>query len=195
MIRLNLLAIGLVSILALTSCKTAETPPTADSAGKAMTDATNTAKDKATDVAGAAKDKATEAAGAAKDAAGAAKDKATEAAGAAKDAAGAAKDKATTAAGKLTGTAPAGVASLTGVVTKTRTAIDAGDFEKAKMEISQFEGAWSKVEDGVKAKSPAAYDAIETSMKDTTGAVNAEDKPKALAALKALDNAVALAAK
>jgi Domain of unknown function (DUF4363) len=190
MIRLNLLAIGLVSILALTGCKTAETPPVAESAGKAVTD-----------VAGAAKDKATEAAGAAKDAAGAAKDKATEAAGAAKDAAGAAKDKVADAAGaakdKVASVAGAvtapGMANVAGVVSKTKAAIDAGDLEQAKSEMSKFEDSWSKVEKGVKANSPAAYDAIETNAKSAQSAVNNEDKAKALTALKALGTAVASA--
>jgi hypothetical protein len=183
MIRLNLLAIGLVSILALTGCKTAETPPTAESAGKAVTD-----------VAGAAKDKATETAGAAKDAAGAAKDKATEAAGAAKDkvagAAGAAKDKVAAVAGAV---AAPEMANVAGVVSKTKAAIDSGDLEQAKSEMSKFEDSWAKVEKGVKAKSPAAYDAIETNASDVRSAVNNEDKVKALAALKALGTAIASA--
>jgi hypothetical protein len=197
MIRFNLLAIGLVSILTLTGCKTTETPPTAESAGKAVTDVAGAAKDKATEAAGAAKD----AAGAAKDAAGAAKDKATEAAGAAKDAAGAAKDKVAGAAGaakdkvaSVTGAVAAPeMANVAGVVSKTKAAIDAGDLEQAKSEMSKFEDSWSKVEKGVKAKSPAAYDAIETNASDVRSAVNNEDKAKALAALKALGTAVASA--
>ncbi len=202
MIRLNLLAIGLVSILALTGCKTAETPPTAESAGKAVTDVAGAAKDKATDAAGAAKDKATDAA---KDAAGAAKDKVADAAGAAKDkvadAAGAAKDKVADAAGaakdKVASVAGAvaapEMANVAGVVSKTKAAIDAGDLEQAKSEMSKFEDSWSKVEKGVKAKSPAAYDAIETNSKSAQSAVNNEDKAKALVALKALGTAVASA--
>jgi Domain of unknown function (DUF4363) len=172
MIRLNLLAIGLVSILALTGCKTAETPPTAESAGKAVTD-----------VAGAAKDKATDAAGAAKDAAGAAKDKVA-------GAAGAAKDKVASVAGAV---AAPGMANVAGVVSKTKAAIDAGDLEQAKSEMSKFEDSWSKVEKGVKANSPKAYDEIETNAKSAQSAVNNEDKAKALAALKALGTAVASA--
>jgi high-affinity Fe2+/Pb2+ permease len=176
MIRLNILAIGLVSILALTGCKTAETPPTAESAGKAVTDAAGAAKDKATDAAGAAKDKAA-------DAAGAAKDKVA-------DVAGAAKDKVAGVAGAV---AAPGMANVAGIVTKTKAAIDAGDLEQAKSEMSKFEDSWSKVEKGVKANSPAAYDAIETNAKSAQSAVNNEDKAKALAALKALGAAVASA--
>jgi high-affinity Fe2+/Pb2+ permease len=165
MIRLNLLAIGLVSILALTGCKTAETPPAAESAGKAVTDVAGAAKDKATDAAGAAKDKVA-------------------------DAAGAAKDKVASVAGAV---AAPGMANVAGVVSKTKAAIDAGDLEQAKSEMSKFEDSWSKVEKGVKANSPAAYDAIETNAKSAQSAVNNEDKAKALAALKALDTAVASA--
>jgi hypothetical protein len=183
MIRPNLLAIGLVSILALTGCKTTETPPTAESAGKAVTD-----------VAGAAKDKATDAAGAAKDAAGAATDKVAGAAGAVKDkatdAAGAAKDKVASVAGAV---AAPEMANVAGVVSKTKAAVDAGDLEQAKSEMSKFEDSWSKVEKGIKAKSPATYDTIETNAKDAQSAVNSKDKAKALAALKALGTAIASA--
>jgi ribosomal protein S20 len=85
------------------------------------------------------------------------------------------------------------MANVAGVVSKTKAAIDAGDLEQAKSEMSKFEDSWSKVEKGVKAKSPAAYDAIETNAKDAQSAVNNEDKAKALAALKALGTAVASA--
>jgi Domain of unknown function (DUF4363) len=176
MIRLNLLAIGLVSILVLTGCKTAETPPTAESAGQAVTDAAGAAKDKVADTAGAVTDKA-------KDVAGAAKDKAT-------DAAGAAKDKVAAVAGAV---AAPEMANVAGVVSKTKAAIDAGDLEQAKSEMSKFADSWSKVEKGVKAKSPAAFDAIETNANDVRSAVNNEDKAKALTALKALGTAVASA--
>jgi Domain of unknown function (DUF4363) len=201
MIRPNLLAIGLVSILALTGCKTTETPPTAESAGKAVTDVAGAAKDKATDAAGAAKDaagaatdKVAGAAGAVKDkatdAAGAVKDKATDAAGAAKDAAGAAKDKVASVAGAV---AAPEMANVAGVVSKTKAAVDAGDLEQAKSEMSKFEDSWSKVEKGIKAKSPETYDTIETNAKDAQSAVNSKDKAKALAALKALGNAISSA--
>ncbi len=190
MIRLNLLAIGLVSILALSGCKTTETPPTAD-AGKAVTDVAGAAKDAAPGAADAAKDAADAAKDAAGSAANAAKDKATEAAGAAKDAAGAAKDKV---ASVTTGAVAApGMANIVGIVSKTKAAIDAGDLEQAKSEMSKFEDSWAKIEKGVKANSPAAYDAIETNSKAVQSAVNNEDKAKALTALKALSAAVASA--
>ncbi len=186
MIRLNLLAIGLVSIFALTGCNTNKAP-SADSAGAA--------KDKATEapsVAGAAKDQSVDTAGVAKDqVAGAAKGKVVGAPGAAKDkvasAAGAATDK-------LTGATPE-VANLASIVSKTKTAIDAGNFEEAKAEISKFDDIWAKAEKGIEAKSPAAYQAISANVSAATGAVNSEDKPKAQAALTALGKALAMTAK
>ncbi len=194
MIRLNLSAIGLVSILALTGCNTAQTTSTTDSAGKAVTDTAGAAKDKVADTATAAKDKATDAATAAKDkaadAATAAKDKATDAATAAKDkaaaVAGAAKDT-------VNGTVSPELASLAGVVTKTKSAVDSGNFEQAKMEAAKLDDLWSKAEAGVKSKSPAAYQAISTGLTSATGAVNEEDKAKAQTALTALSKALTTA--
>lgn len=79
------------------------------------------------------------------------------------------------------------------VVASTRTAVEAGDFAKAKTEFEQFEGQWNKIEDGVKEKSSDTYNKIE----DTTTAVNSAlkesqpSKDKTLAALKSLDEAIA----
>ena len=140
MIRPNLLAIGLVSLLALTSCNKAEKATTADPAGKSITDATSAVKDK---VEGAV----------------------------------------------------SGFTNLTGVVTNTQAAVDAGDFSKAKTEFGKFEGFWAKVEDGVKSKSPAAYDAIETNVKSVEKALASADKAKAKDALKALGTAIVTATK
>ncbi|MBL1178721.1 DUF4363 family protein [Pantanalinema sp. GBBB05] len=88
-----------------------------------------------------------------------------------------------------------GFQALTNVVAKTKTAVNAGDFTKAKDEFDQFEDSWSKVEDDVKAKSAKTYDAIEEGMDQTTAAIKASDKTKALAALQTLDQNIATAAK
>lgn len=88
-----------------------------------------------------------------------------------------------------------GFQALTDVVAKTKMAVNAGDFTKAKDEFDKFEDSWSKVEDGVKAKSAKTYDAIEEGMDQTTAAIKASDKTKALAALQTLDQNVATAAK
>ncbi|MEG3918223.1 hypothetical protein [Microcoleus sp. POL10_C6] len=55
-------------------------------------------------------------------------------------------------------------AELSGVVSSTKAAVQAGNFTKAKTEFDKFENAWKKVEDGIKAKAPKSYDAVE----DTT---------------------------
>jgi high-affinity Fe2+/Pb2+ permease len=103
------------------------------------------------------------------------------------DLAGTVKDKATG--------AMAGFTGLTSAISATKTAVETGDFAKAKTEVAKFEGYWSKVEDDVKAKSPTVYDAIETSMKNVEKAVDSSDKTKALDALKSFGSAVASAAK
>lgn len=54
-----------------------------------------------------------------------------------------------------------GNAALLNVVSKTKAAVNKGDFATAKKEFDGFENAWGKVEDGIKAKSRDKYDAIE----------------------------------
>jgi hypothetical protein len=103
-------------------------------------------------------------------------------------------DIATTIKDKATG-AMTGFTGLTSAIAATKTAVETGDFAKAKTEVAKFESYWSKVEDNVKAKSPAVYEAIETSMKNVETAVNSSDKTKALDALKSFGSVVASAAK
>ncbi len=142
MIRLNsMLAIGAVSILALTGCNTE----------KAATSAADSVVQNTTGVTSAAKD-------------------------------------------KVTGSV-SGFTGLQDVVASTKTAVEAGDFATAQTEIGKFEGFWSTVEDGVKAKSSPTYDAIEASVSGVEEAVKSSNKPKAIDSLKALDAAVTTAAK
>ncbi len=54
-----------------------------------------------------------------------------------------------------------GVSSLVDIVSRTKLAVNRGDFATAKKEFDGFENAWGKVEDGIKAKSRDKYDAIE----------------------------------
>lgn len=131
----------------------------------------------------ASTDAANTAADAAKDAAGAA----NTAADAAKDAAGAANTAA------MTGD----TAQLTTVVTDTRTAVEAGDFAKAKEEFAKFEGSWSKVEDGIKASSSDGYTAVETNVDGVNAALNEAqpDKTKVMDALTALSTSITSVAK
>jgi len=72
---------------------------------------------------------------------------------------------------------PSGTAGLTAVVDNTKAAVSAGDFQKATAEFDKFEGAWHPIEDGIKAKAPAAYD-------------KASDKQKGLSALQSLNDTI-----
>jgi len=47
------------------------------------------------------------------------------------------------------------------MVSSTKAAVQTGNFATAKSEFDQFEDAWEKVEDGIKAKSPKEYEAVE----------------------------------
>ncbi len=91
----------------------------------------------------------------------------------------------------------AGYPGLIGVVSSTKTAVEAGDFTRAKTEFAKFEDNWKPVEDGIKAKSSNSYEAIETSL-DT---VNAEfkgaapNKEKVLAALNSMETDINKASK
>jgi high-affinity Fe2+/Pb2+ permease len=99
----------------------------------------------------------------------------------------AAKDKVTSAVSGFTG--------LNDVVTNTKAAVEAEDFAKAGTELGKFEGFWATIEDGVKAKSSATYDAVETNVSSAEDAIKASDKDKALSALAALGTAVTEATK
>jgi glycerophosphoryl diester phosphodiesterase len=52
-------------------------------------------------------------------------------------------------------------AELSGMVSSTKAAVQTGNFATTKSEFDQFEDAWEKVEDGIKAKSPQEYEAVE----------------------------------
>lgn len=86
---------------------------------------------------------------------------------------------------------------LMGVVANTRVAVETGDYTKAKQEFKQFEGFWSKVEDGVKEKSSDTYNTIEDAMDQISSEVSASqpDQAKALAALKTLEDSINSASK
>ena len=83
-------------------------------------------------------------------------------------------------------------AELSGVVSSTKAAVETGNFAKAKTEFGKFEKAWKKVEDGIKAKDPKSYDAVE----ETTEKVMAEfkksqpSKDQVLAQLQSLEKTI-----
>jgi hypothetical protein len=83
-----------------------------------------------------------------------------------------------------------GIGGLKSVVTDTKTAIAAGDFAKASASIGKFEAAWKPVEDGIKAKSPKVYAAIEGAVPKVVAAVKSKDKTAAMAALTGLETAM-----
>ncbi|QKQ72943.1 DUF4363 domain-containing protein [Nostoc sp. TCL240-02] len=86
---------------------------------------------------------------------------------------------------------------LQGVVTNTKTAVEAGNFTKAKGEFDKFEDFWSKVEDGVKAKSPTTYKEIEDKSDEVKAGLktSAPNKSKLLTALGVLNKDVTSVAK
>lgn len=88
-----------------------------------------------------------------------------------------------------------GFGDLTTVVSKTRQAVDANDFAKARAEFDKFEDAWSKVEDGVKAKSSDTYNAIEDNVDKLQDALKASNKEKSISALQTLNDSIVSAAK
>lgn len=93
---------------------------------------------------------------------------------------------------KATQIAAGQYAGLAKVVTDTTTAVTAGDFAKAKTEFAKFEGEWQKVEDAIKAKSPASYEAIENSMDQVDMALKNSQpaKDQLLASLQTLTQTI-----
>ncbi|MBD2664405.1 hypothetical protein B6N60_00876 [Richelia sinica FACHB-800] len=79
--------------------------------------------------------------------------------------------------------------ALLGVVNSTTTDVNAGNFTKAKAEFDKFEDFWSKVEDGVKDKSPDAYKKIEDNADEIKAGLKAAkpNKEKLSTALKSLN--------
>jgi hypothetical protein len=84
---------------------------------------------------------------------------------------------------------------LAGVISRTKAAIDSGDFAKTGEEFKQFDGAWQKVKAGVEAKSPEMVKAIEDAQKNLTAAIKAGEKEKMLQSLKILGDSVLAAGK
>ncbi|XZO01548.1 MAG: hypothetical protein ACM65L_24165 [Microcoleus sp.] len=81
---------------------------------------------------------------------------------------------------------------LSSVVSKTKAAVQAGDFAKAKTEFGKFEDAWKKVEDGIKAKARKSYDAVEEGADKLTNELKKSQpsKDKVLADLQSLEKTI-----
>ncbi|MBX5476526.1 MAG: FTR1 family protein [Clostridia bacterium] len=66
----------------------------------------------------------------------------------------------------------------------------AGDVNGAEQELDRFAAAWPYIEGGIKSKSPAAYDAIESQMTAAFAALRAGDARAAEAALERMEAAL-----
>lgn len=88
-----------------------------------------------------------------------------------------------------------GFGALTTVVSNTRAAVEAGNFDQARQEFNKFEDTWLKVEDGVKAKAADSYSTIEDTMTQVQAALKGSDKAKALEGLQVLDKNIATVSK
>ncbi|MEH2115321.1 DUF4363 domain-containing protein [Nostoc sp.] len=99
-----------------------------------------------------------------------------------------------------TATTPAATSEfqgLQGVVTNTKAAVSGGNFSKAKGEFEKFEDFWSKVEDGVKVKSPTTYKEIEDKADEIKAGLKASapNKQQVLTALEVLNKDITSVAK
>ena len=83
-------------------------------------------------------------------------------------------------------------AGLLAVVSKTKAAVKAGNFVKAKKEFDKFEDAWKEVEDGIKAKSRDNYEVVEKSMDEISDELKAAkpQKDKLSASLQSLEKTI-----
>jgi hypothetical protein len=82
------------------------------------------------------------------------------------------------------------IVALSKTVAAAETAVEGGDFKKAKTEMAKFKGLWSKTEDIYKKKAPKAYGKIETNEVAALAAIKASNKAKALAALKIMSTEI-----
>ncbi len=85
---------------------------------------------------------------------------------------------------------PSGFSGMQDVISKTKAAIEAKNFNSAKTEFAKFEDSWKTVEDGVKVKSKTTYTAIEDGIDTINKKIAAKDAQGAIAALKLLSENV-----
>jgi hypothetical protein len=85
--------------------------------------------------------------------------------------------------------------TLQNVIAQTKSVVKKGDFVAAKSEFARFEASWSKVEDGVKARSRDSYNRIEEGMDTVQSALKNSKSEQAISALDALDKSVQSVAK
>ncbi len=94
-------------------------------------------------------------------------------------------------------TSTTGNNSLLIIVSKTKTAVQSGNFVQAKKEFDKFEDAWKEVEDGIKAKSRNNYETIETNLDEVTGELKASkpQKEKLMKELQSLEKTIIVVSK
>lgn len=94
-------------------------------------------------------------------------------------------------------TPSAGYSGLLGVVSSTKTAVEAGDYPRAKTAFAKFEDNWKPIEDGIKAKSSDSYKAIEDSLDRVNGELNGSEpnKGKVIAELQSMETSINNASK
>ncbi len=87
---------------------------------------------------------------------------------------------------------PLNYPELSGIVFNTKTAVEAGNFAKAKTEFGKFENSWKKFEDPIKAKAPKGYNALEEAAEKVTTEFKKSQpsKDKVLAELDSLDKII-----
>jgi len=88
-----------------------------------------------------------------------------------------------------------GFPGMLDVISKTKAAIEAKNFELAKTEFAKFEDSWKTVEDGVKIKSKDTYTAIEDGVETTGKKIAAKDTEGTIVALQSLSKNVTTGSK
>ena len=88
-------------------------------------------------------------------------------------------------------TKQSGFSGMKNVVTNTKTAVEAANFEKAKTDFAKFEDSWKTVEDDVKKTAPTKYSAIEEGMEAINKGIKEKNKNGTMASLASLSKNVA----
>lgn len=88
-----------------------------------------------------------------------------------------------------------GFTALQNVVTKTKAAVEVGNFEQGKKEFDKFEDSWKTVEDGVKAKDSKTYGVIEEEMDSVNNGIKSKNKNNVLKELESLSKNIASVSK
>lgn len=84
---------------------------------------------------------------------------------------------------------------LNNVIASTQAAVTANDFTEANTQFAKFEGAWSKVEDGVRTKSGSNYGEIESAASQVSSALKSKDRTKSLDGLKKIQQSISAVSK